>query len=123
MLKRILLVAVMIAVALPAIAAKGDKKQLAGTVNINTATVQELSMLPGVGKSKAEAIVAYRQTSPFKSPSEITKVKGIGQKMFERIQQNVTIDGPTTAKLVKVQQQASPAPAQVPADQAKRTGL
>lgn len=114
-MKKLLLATLIIAISASAMAAGSAKKQLTGTVNINTATVQELSMLPGVGKSKAEAIVAFRQTSPFKSPSDITKVKGMGKKIFERIQQYVTIEGPTTAKLVKEQsQQANNAPTQKP---------
>lgn len=84
-----------------AMAATKHAKQITGTVNINSASVSEIMLLPGVGKSKAEAVIAYRQKSPFKSPQEITKVKGIGPKMFAKIQQYVAIDGTTTAKVVK----------------------
>lgn len=82
-------------------AASKAPKQITGAVNINTATAAELMLLPGIGKSKADAIIAFRQTSPFKTPQDIVKVKGIGEKMLAKIQQYVVIDGPTTAKVVK----------------------
>ncbi|MDO8644612.1 MAG: helix-hairpin-helix domain-containing protein [bacterium] len=73
-------------------------KAITGVVNINTATQQELTLLPGVGVKKAEAIVAAR---PFKTPADIVKVKGIGPKQFEKMQGSITTEGSTTAKLVK----------------------
>ncbi len=69
------------------------KKDFQGTLNINTASVEELTQLPGIGKSKAEAIVTYRQAHPFKAVSELTEVKGIGPKMLEKIQSHITVDG------------------------------
>ena len=61
-------------------------------VNINTANVQELTSLPGIGKAKAEAIVQYRQANgPFKSVDDITKVKGIGPKKLEKIRKEITV--------------------------------
>ena len=54
-------------------------------VNINTATVKELTQLKGVGESLAKRIVEYREkTSQFKTPNDITKVKGIGKAIFEK---------------------------------------
>ncbi|KPN72773.1 helix-hairpin-helix domain-containing protein, partial [Neisseria sp. 74A18] len=48
-------------------------------VNINTATEEELKALPGIGPSKAAAIVAYRQhNGQFKSVDDLKNVKGIG---------------------------------------------
>ncbi len=57
------------------------------TVNINTATVQELdALLPGIGIKKAEAIVEYRTiVGGFKSLEELMEVDGIGRKIFEKI--------------------------------------
>ncbi len=104
MFKKIVLVVVALAISASAFAAhKQSTKHISGVVNINSATVSELTLLPGVGKSKAEAIVAQRQKAQFKSPQEITKVKGIGKKKFEKIQQYIAVDGPTTAKVVKSQ--------------------
>lgn len=63
-------------------------------VNINTASVQELTSLPGIGQAKAEAIVKYREANgPFKSVDDITKVSGIGPKMLEKIKDEITIGG------------------------------
>lgn len=49
-------------------------------VNINTADVETLASLNGVGQSKAEAIIAYREANgPFQSAEQLTEVKGIGE--------------------------------------------
>ncbi|MEV2359685.1 ComEA family DNA-binding protein [Paenibacillus larvae] len=56
------------------------------TVNINTATEQQLIELPGIGKSKAKAILAYRQQKgTFRSIRELLEVKGIGEKMLAKL--------------------------------------
>ena len=73
------------------------KKDFQGTLNVNTASAEELTQLPGIGKSKAEAIITYRQAHPFKAVSELTEVKGIGPKMLEKIQSHVSVDGTSTA--------------------------
>ncbi len=78
------------------------KATLEGSVNINTASVEELMKLPGIGKSKAEAIVAYRESHPFTAVSELIEVRGIGPKMLEKLQNYLTIDGTTTLKEVEV---------------------
>ena len=62
-------------------------------ININTATVDELANLSGIGKVKAEAIVAYRTANgKFKTPEDLTKVKGIGDKTVEKIKGELTVD-------------------------------
>ncbi len=70
---------------------------LQGTVNLNTASVEQLIQLPGIGQKKAEAIVAYRQAHPFKDVSELLEVKGIGPKLLEKLQPSITVGGATTA--------------------------
>ncbi len=61
-------------------------------ININTATMKELTQLKGIGKTIAERIVAYREdVSPFNEPKEITKVKGIGKGTFEKIKDQITV--------------------------------
>ena len=109
MLKKIVPVVVALAISASALAAGKAVKQINGVVNINTATASELTMLPGIGKAKAEAIITHRQASPFKSPSELTKIKGIGEKMFSKMESHVTVDGPTTARVVKVPASDQPA--------------
>jgi len=53
-------------------------------VNINKASVTELTKLKKIGQKYAERIVAYREKNgPFEKPEDIIKVKGIGQKTFE----------------------------------------
>lgn len=64
---------------------------LFAAVNINTATVEELQSLKGIGKSKAQAIVAYRNEQNFTSIDDIKKVKGIGPKLFESIKQDIKV--------------------------------
>ena len=61
-------------------------------VNINTAGVDELVALPGIGKAYAERIVEYRQKNgPFKRIEDILNVRGIGEKTFERIRDRLTL--------------------------------
>ncbi len=63
----------------------------AAPVNINTATVDELTALPNVGPKTAEAIVAYRaEHGPFAKPEDLMGVKGIGEKTFEKMKPYVT---------------------------------
>lgn len=61
-------------------------------VNINTATMEELSSLNGIGESKAAAIIEYREKiGPFKSVDQITEVKGIGSKILEKIRDDISV--------------------------------
>jgi len=63
-----------------------------GKVNINTATVEELKMLKGIGEKKAEAIIEYRkQNGSFKNKEELMKVRGIGKKLYESFQERVIV--------------------------------
>ncbi|WP_160685690.1 helix-hairpin-helix domain-containing protein [Clostridium sp. C2-6-12] len=59
-------------------------------ININTGTLEELKTLNGVGDSKAKSIIEYReQNGGFKSIEDIKNVTGIGEKMFERIKNQI----------------------------------
>ena len=65
-----------------------------GKININTATADELTLLPGIGTTLAERIVAYRQThGPFTSIDELVNVKGIGTETLSRLSQFITVGG------------------------------
>jgi competence protein ComEA len=64
-----------------------------GRVNINHASRQELMELPGIGESKAERIIAYRQAhGDFTSCEEVMNVNGIGEAMYENIKDHITVE-------------------------------
>ncbi len=70
----------------------------AGRVNVNTATAAELAALPGIGPAKAQAIVDHRAKTPFVSPDDLRKVKGIGEKLYESIREQMSVgDAPSSA--------------------------
>jgi len=61
-------------------------------ININTASETQLRSLPGIGASKAKAIVEYRETfGEFASVDSITKVKGIGNKLLAKFRDNIEV--------------------------------
>ena len=80
----------------PAAAGSAD-----GVVNINTATAEQLQQLPGIGATKAKAIVKHRQKQSFKSVEDLAKVKGIGEALLSKIKNRVVTKGKTTAKVPK----------------------
>ena len=67
-----------------------------GVVNIQTATAEELQRLPGIGPSKAEAILAFRQRTAFRRVEDILRVRGIGRATFRRLRPYLTVSGTTT---------------------------
>lgn len=62
-----------------------------GKISLNTATINELLTLPGIGESKAKLIIEYRNQHSFKAIEEIMNVKGIGNGIFEKIKDYLTI--------------------------------
>ena len=63
-----------------------------GKVNLNTATSADLQTLPGIGPSKALAIIEYRETNgAFKTIDDLKKVAGIGEKTYEKLKENIKI--------------------------------
>jgi len=74
----------------PAMAA--GKPAPTAKVNINTASIEQLTTLPGVGPKLAARIVEYRQKSgTFRSPQELMNVKGVGEKNFAKIEAWLTV--------------------------------
>ena len=87
------------AVALAAQAAD-SQPGLTGTVNVNTATAEELQLLPGIGAARAEALIELRkQRGGFKSLEQLKDVKGIGDASLERLRPYVRFEGKTTARV------------------------
>ena len=62
-----------------------------GKVNLNTATLEELLTIPGIGESKAKLIIEYRAKKPFSSIDDIMNIKGISDGVFEKIKAYITI--------------------------------
>ena len=61
-------------------------------VNLNTATAEQLTSLPGIGEAKAANILAYRKkVGQFTDIEEIMNVSGIGEAMFEKIKDKITV--------------------------------
>jgi competence protein ComEA len=77
--------------------ARGGKKEVSGKLNLNTATVDQLMLLPGVGPSKAERVVAWRgKNGPFKRVADLRKVKGFGYKTLKKLEPFLDIKGEST---------------------------
>lgn len=81
---RALLTALVLSLTLPAWAA----------VDINSADQKTLEKLPGIGPAKAKAIISYREKSgPFKSKEDLKKVDGIGDKLYQAVQNEISVGG------------------------------
>jgi competence protein ComEA len=81
-------------------AAENAKKDapMVGVVNVNTASAEQLALLPGVGPTRANAIIAHRtKNGAFKKPEDLIAVSGIGERAFERLRPYVAVSGETTA--------------------------
>lgn len=65
-----------------------------GKININSATADDLDSLPGIGPTKAQAIIDYRnQNGPFRAIDDLLNVPGIGQKTLDTIRDQITVIG------------------------------
>ena len=63
------------------------------TVNINTASLEELTTLKGIGEKYAQKIIEYRENNePFSKPEDILNVKGIGLKTYETNKERITVE-------------------------------
>jgi competence protein ComEA len=72
---------------------------LEGSLNLNTATSEQLQLLPGVGPATAEKIIAYRERYPFRSIVQLKRIKGIGQKRFDAMRPYLAVEGETTLRV------------------------
>ena len=76
-----------------ALATPAAQTEKAGAiVNLNTATASELEALPGIGPKMAQRIVEYREKNGvFKKVEDLMNVKGIGEKNFLKLKNNLTV--------------------------------
>lgn len=90
---RPLLALALVLAAAPALAAKrplapGER------LDLNRATVAELMRLPGVGRKKAEALVALRRQRPFRRVEDVTAVKGVSARWLARVRPHLSVAEP-----------------------------
>ena len=93
---RALAVAAALLLAAPALAKKpalGPNER----IDLNTATVADLMRLPGVGRKRAQAIVAWREKRRFRRPEEVTQVKGVSEGWFARVRPHLAASAPVAA--------------------------
>lgn len=69
-----------------------NNSNLTGKISINTATQEELMTLTGIGEAKAKDIISYRESNgPFKTIEDLKNVSGIGDSVFAKIKENITV--------------------------------
>ena len=84
---------------LAGVAFAADEHQTRGVVNVNTASSEQLQLLPRIGPALAERIINFRELNgPFKKPDELVAVKGIGERSLEQLKPYVVTEGETTLK-------------------------
>ena len=73
-------------------AASSSREQGGGKVNLNTADLEELMTLTGIGQTRAEAIISYREEEgAFQAPEDIMKVDGIKEGIYEKLKDEITV--------------------------------
>ena len=69
-----------------------DSQTSVGKVSINTGTIEQLMMLPGIGEEKAKSIIEYREKNGlFTNIDDIKNVTGIGEALFDKIKESITV--------------------------------
>jgi competence protein ComEA len=94
------LVAVLLVPDLGTISFAAEKGVLEGVVNLNTASPDELALIPTVGPARVRNILAYRKAHPFKTVDELARIKGIGRKTVRKWRPHLAVSGPSTAQKV-----------------------
>jgi competence protein ComEA len=96
--------ALFVTLVLGATDASASKKgrELVGTINLNTATAEQLAMLPGVGPATARRILEMRSKRPFQRTWEIIRVKGIGPAFFRKHKDRLEVRGETDLAWIEV---------------------
>ena len=67
-----------------------EEIQVPSIININTASLEELTTLKGIGEQKAQKIIEYRKKTPFNTKEQIMEVSGIGKSIYDKIKDNIT---------------------------------
>ena len=60
-------------------------------INLNTASIEQLVEIPGIGEKTAEKIIEYRKQHKFKTVDEVVNVKGVGEKTLAKIRDQLTV--------------------------------
>jgi competence protein ComEA len=119
---RMLLAAIAVPVLLVA-QARAEKTTLEGVVNLNTATPDELRLIPGVGPARVRNILAYRRAHPFRTVDELARIKGIARKTIRRWRMHLAVSGPSTAQRVVRPDSSEVGPPPLPTPAASAPGL
>ena len=91
---------------------RAEKTSLEGVVNLNTASAEELALIPGVGPARVRNILAYRKAHPFRTVDELARIKGIGRKTVRKWRMHLAVGGPSTAQRVVRPEQPTVPPEQ-----------
>lgn len=68
-----------------------DEEETTKLININTATLEELDSLPGIGEAKAKDIIEYRNKTKFNTIEEIKNIKGIGESVYDKFKELIEV--------------------------------
>jgi competence ComEA-like helix-hairpin-helix protein len=98
-MRPVLCIALLMLLSLESVA-RAETAQLEGVINLNTASPEELRLVPGVGPARIRNILAYRRNHPFRTIEELARIKGIGRKTVRRWRQHLAVSGPSTAQRV-----------------------
>ena len=85
-----------------------DATTVTGVANVNTATKDQLVLIPWIGEARAEQIIAARTQKPFVQLEDLLAINGVGEKVLAKIAPYVAFKGETTIQEVKA---ATDAPA------------